>query len=88
LLVVGLAGAAVGLVAVLFRLKRPRGLALSVDLFFAAEGLLTVFFVEILVLSGYWFVVDRLDGAPWVLDRFGDSVARALDQIFALAGGQ
>jgi hypothetical protein len=88
LTVIGLAGVAVGLAAGLFRFKRPRRLAFGVDLLVAAEGLLTVFYLQLLGLSGYLFVTDQSSGTPLVLDRFGDSVVRAVYSVLTLVGAQ
>jgi hypothetical protein len=85
---VGLAGVVVGLVAFLLRLKRPRRFGLGVNLLLVVEGLLTVFFLQILLLGGYLFVVDPSSSTPFIIDRFSDSVFRALFKVFTLVGGQ
>jgi hypothetical protein len=84
----GLAGVAVGLAAFLLRLRRPRRFGLAFDLLLVIEGILTVCFLQILVLGGYLFVVDPSNSSPFVLDRFGDSVFLALFKIFTLVGVQ
>jgi hypothetical protein len=84
--VVGLAGVAIGLAATFVRLKRPRRLAFSVDLVLAAEGLLTVFYGQVLLFAVSLLVTDSPTGTPLTLDNLSDSLFRALTRIFALVG--
>jgi hypothetical protein len=86
--VIGLAGVAVGLGATLVRLKRPRRLPLGVDLVLAVDGLVTVFYGQVLLLGVYLLVIDTPIGSPLTLGSLGDSLFRALSMIFALVGVQ
>ncbi len=86
--VIGLAGLGVGLGAALLRLKRARHLALGVDLLLAVEGLLTVFYGQVLLLGIYLLIADTPMGPPLTLGSLGDNLFRALSMIFALVGIQ
>jgi hypothetical protein len=86
--VVGLGGAGLVLATAAVRRKRQRLPALVSDLGLALEGLVTVFYGEILVIGVYRLVDDTPAGVPIDLGRFGDSLYRALSMIFALVGAQ
>ena len=85
---VGLTGLWVGLGAALVRRKRPRRLAFGVNLFLAVEGLLTVFYGQILLVGVYLLIGDTPIGAPITFGSLGDSLFRALTMVFALVGIQ
>jgi hypothetical protein len=85
---VGLGGVGIVLATAVVRLKRPRRLAPIVDLWSALEGVLTVFYGEIVVIGAYRLVEDTPAGMPITLSRFGDSFYRALSMVFALVGAQ
>jgi hypothetical protein len=87
--VVGLAGLIIGLRPALFRLKRLRRLALVGRLWLTVEGLLAVFYVEVLALGTYQLAVDSASaGVPLTLGLLEDSLFRALSLVFALVGVQ
>jgi len=87
-LVLGLGGLCVGLGAALVHLKRPRRFGFGVNLLLAVEGVLTVFYGEILVLGVYLLIGDPPIGAPITFGSLGDSLFRALSMVFALVGVQ
>jgi hypothetical protein len=86
--IAGLAGIAIGVGAVLARLNRPGGLAFGTDLFLAFEGLVTVFYGQVLLLGVYLLVSDSPSGTPLTLGSLGESLFRALSMLFALVGVQ
>jgi hypothetical protein len=84
---VGLVGIVIGVGVALVRLKRPSP-SFGVDLLLSIEGLLTVFYGQILLIGVYLLLGDVPLGVPLTLGGFGDSLFRALTMVFALVGAQ
>jgi hypothetical protein len=87
---IGLVGAVIGFGSVVFRTRqvRPGLLATVANLVFAVAGLLTVFYLEILVIGAYQLITNTPAGAPLTLGRVSDSLFWALSRVFALVGIQ
>jgi hypothetical protein len=83
---VGLSGLAVGIGGALLRSRRARRHRADTGLLFAAEGLLTVFYGELILLGTYLLVVKTPDATPLTLSSVGDDLLRALNLAFGLFG--
>jgi hypothetical protein len=84
--VVGSVGLIVGLSAALLRRKRVRQQRAQSGLWLLLEGLVTVFYAEILVIALAQLVGNTPSGSPLTLGRLEDSVYGALRAIVALVG--
>jgi hypothetical protein len=83
---VGLVGVAIGVGALLLRLTRPHRRALALDLLFSFEGLVAVFYGQVLLIGLYLLIGDSPTGVALNIGRVGDGVFMALTRIFALFG--
>jgi hypothetical protein len=86
----GLMGVVTGVAAVVLRKRqaRPGLLAAGANVWLTLEGLLTVFYLEILAIGAYQLVANMPVGAPLTLGRLSDSLFWALSRVFALVGLQ
>jgi hypothetical protein len=87
---VGLMGVVTGVAAVVLRKRqaRPGLLATGANVWLTLEGLLTVFYLEILAIGAYQLVANIPAGAPLTLGRVSDSLFWALSRVFVLVGLQ
>jgi len=84
----GLLASAVGLGAIVLRASRSRlrGRLVAGQLWLTAEGLVSLVYAQLILISAYHLVRDAAAGAPLSWDSLGADVDRTLSTFFVLVG--